>query len=484
MDSFNFDVEQTQQSMREKIEDMSGNYRSVVDDHTVPHWSGEPSLFVSYDPHSKSPQDPLNDVGRNMHSMDVTELVLLGKEETSFSFWSDQSLVMQECFPDVNHDCVFPPDQFLQVDGDYKDLDMMFRNSPMFEQQSSAAVDNIPWTSSTSNIVCSSSGTLKLGSHSESRKLGIMNTVPNQNSTNTNPLSEDCLSTVDLGKDQSLDSQSHSSLNDAGNRRDSEEKINMKFKDLEWQFAAEEKSNSQPSEVPDSQSNWHGIYPHVVPMEYNFPFCQTQLAQIDSSIESEKDNNPSLPYEALVHATSCSRQYTDLLPDPMEKKMQKQSLRKPSYLDAPNAYFVREPYQVFPSGHVSEYDVGNAKMDLLGCEMETPSISEESSIASTLSNDDLLTVVSFQQLQDVLCQLNYKAKQCIRDGLHRMATRTEKGNCFMNSYDDTADHTPRKGANDIEFSEADINLFDRSVALLLFQNSSVPDTNAVSCHIK
>lgn len=181
--------------------------------------------------------------------------------------------------------------------------------------------------------------------------------------------------------------------------------INIKFKDLEWQFAAEEKSNGQPSEVPDCQSNWDNIHPHVVPMEYNFPFCQTQLAQINSSIESEKDNNPSLQNEALVHATSCSWQYTDLLPDPMEGKMQKQSFRKPSYLDAPNAYFVQEPYQVFPSGHVSEYDVGNAKMDLLGCEMETPTISESSSIASTLTNDDLLIVVSFQQLQDVLCQV-------------------------------------------------------------------------------
>lgn len=56
----------------------------------MPHWSGEPGLFASYDAHGKSPQDTLiNDVGRNMHSMGVTELVLLGKEETGFFFWND-----------------------------------------------------------------------------------------------------------------------------------------------------------------------------------------------------------------------------------------------------------------------------------------------------------------------------------------------------------------------------------------------------------
>lgn len=64
--------------------------RINCDDHIVPHWSGEPGLFASYDAHGKSPQDTLiNDVGRNMHSMDVTELVLLGKEETGFFFWND-----------------------------------------------------------------------------------------------------------------------------------------------------------------------------------------------------------------------------------------------------------------------------------------------------------------------------------------------------------------------------------------------------------
>lgn len=47
-----------------------------------------------------------------------------------------------------------------------------------------------------------------------------------------------------------------------------------------------------------------------------------------------------------------------------------------------------------------------------------------------------------------------------------MATRTEKGNCFMNSYDDTADHTPRKGANDIEYATF-FYLFDDSTLMTL-----------------
>ena len=57
----------------------------------------------------------------------------------------------------------------------------------------------------------------------------LMSTVPNQNSENTDPLSEDRLLTIDLGKDRSLDSQSCSSVNDAENRTESEEAVSTQL---------------------------------------------------------------------------------------------------------------------------------------------------------------------------------------------------------------------------------------------------------------
>ncbi|KAJ0975034.1 hypothetical protein J5N97_016999 [Dioscorea zingiberensis] len=542
-------LEQRSMGTKLKIDETTRDDYTVIDDCIMPHHSGEFSLFASGDYHSL--RETLNGVGKRICSRDTSRQVLSRKEETSFLFQKDQNLVELEgststkgattfakqseenlacdifssgfpnlseiTAPDDNENCDFSLFPILQDDklsycdwfdiGNCEDSDIVFRNSSISGQQSAVVADSIPWSSSTSNIILSSSDTSKLGSQSVSTNLGAMTSTPSQNSANTNPLPENSLSTIDFDKAYNLDGQSDSLVNDAENNGGYEE-INKQLKDLEWQPATEGKSNvlsSQRQHLPDHilkqmyvegsdfLSNVLNIHPHDTPVGYNLPLCQSQLTQRGPSIECVKESNPSLSYEAITHATSCSCQCKDVLPDlrsqpsalTMETKVEKQFLRKPLYQATVNAHFVQEPNLKFHAGHGGEYDVGHAKTELLGYEIETPTISKCSSDASTLSNDSLLEVVSFQQLQDVLGQLDHNAKQCIRDGLYRIARSSEKRNCYMNHYNDSVENTAAKGTNDIEKFpelmdvEADTNPIDRSIALLLFNKSSGPDTSAV-----
>ncbi|CAN6312532.1 unnamed protein product [Urochloa humidicola] len=106
----------------------------------------------------------------------------------------------------------------------------------------------------------------------------------------------------------------------------------------------------------------------------------------------------------------------------------------------------------------------------------------------TVSSDNSVEESSFRQLQDAVSQLDVQTKLCIRDGLYRLARSAQHRQVFpntMNSNGDSQDvmdmqnaETSRKFA-DPRSIETQTNPIDRSIALLLFHQSSDNAAGAV-----
>jgi hypothetical protein len=109
----------------------------------------------------------------------------------------------------------------------------------------------------------------------------------------------------------------------------------------------------------------------------------------------------------------------------------------------------------------------------------------DGSFVSSMSSDNSVEESSFRQLQDAVSQLDVQTKLCIRDGLYRLARSAQHRQVFpntMNSNGDSQDvkdaETSRKFA-DPRSIETQTNPIDRSIALLLFHQSSDHATGAV-----
>ncbi|CAN6284517.1 unnamed protein product [Urochloa humidicola] len=126
------------------------------------------------------------------------------------------------------------------------------------------------------------------------------------------------------------------------------------------------------------------------------------------------------------------------------------------------------------------------------------SMAVDGSFVSSVSSDNSVEESSFRQLQDAvsqyqnyfacLLQLDVQTKLCIRDGLYRLARSAQHRQVFpntMNSNGDSQDvmdmqnaETSRKFA-DPRSIETQTNPIDRSIALLLFHQSSDNAAGAV-----
>ncbi|RLN42921.1 uncharacterized protein C2845_PM01G16860 [Panicum miliaceum] len=109
----------------------------------------------------------------------------------------------------------------------------------------------------------------------------------------------------------------------------------------------------------------------------------------------------------------------------------------------------------------------------------------DGSFVSSISSDNSVEESSFRQLQDAVSQLDVQTKLCIRDGLYRLARSAQHRQVFpntMNSNGDSQDvknaETSRKFA-DPRSIETQTNPIDRSIALLLFHQSSDHAAGAV-----
>ncbi|KAL6878415.1 hypothetical protein ACP4OV_012585 [Aristida adscensionis] len=122
----------------------------------------------------------------------------------------------------------------------------------------------------------------------------------------------------------------------------------------------------------------------------------------------------------------------------------------------------------------------------------------DGSFVSSMSSDNSVEESSFRQLQDAVSQLDVQTKLCIRDGLYRLARSAQHRQVFphmMNSNGDSQDvkdmqnaETSRKFA-DPRSIETQTNPIDRSIALLLFHQSSdhaagaVDDSSSLKPHV-
>ncbi|KAK3147067.1 hypothetical protein QOZ80_3BG0277640 [Eleusine coracana subsp. coracana] len=123
----------------------------------------------------------------------------------------------------------------------------------------------------------------------------------------------------------------------------------------------------------------------------------------------------------------------------------------------------------------------------------------DGSLVSSVSSENSVEESSFRQLQDAVSQLDIKTKLCIRDGLYRLARSAQHRQVFPNAVNSSGDSQDVKDMQNVEIShkfadprsiETQTNPIDRSIALLLFHQSSnqvtgaVDDTSLLKSHKK
>ncbi|AQL05869.1 Protein LNK1 [Zea mays] len=105
----------------------------------------------------------------------------------------------------------------------------------------------------------------------------------------------------------------------------------------------------------------------------------------------------------------------------------------------------------------------------------------DGSFVSSMSSDNSVEESSFQQLQDAVSQLDVQTKLCIRDGLYRLARSAQHRQVFPNTMNSNGGSEDGKELENAETSckfmdprsiETQTNPIDRSIALLLFRESS------------
>ncbi|TVU46784.1 hypothetical protein EJB05_06345 [Eragrostis curvula] len=112
----------------------------------------------------------------------------------------------------------------------------------------------------------------------------------------------------------------------------------------------------------------------------------------------------------------------------------------------------------------------------------------DGSLVSSVSSDNSVEESSFRQLQDAVSQLDIQTKLCIRDGLYRLARSAQHRQVFPNAMNSSGDSQDIKDVQSAEASrkfvdprsiETQTNPIDRSIALLLFHQSTDQVTGAV-----
>jgi hypothetical protein len=112
----------------------------------------------------------------------------------------------------------------------------------------------------------------------------------------------------------------------------------------------------------------------------------------------------------------------------------------------------------------------------------------DGSLVSSVSSENSVEESSFRQLQDAVNQLDVQTKLCIRDALFRLARSAQHRQVFPNAMNSTGDSQDVKDMQNAETShkfvdpqsiETQTNPIDRSIALLLFHQSSNQVTGAV-----
>ncbi|XP_038975675.1 protein LNK1-like isoform X6 [Phoenix dactylifera] len=255
-----------------------------------------------------------------------------------------------------------------------------------------------------------------------------------------------------------------------------------------------------------SSSNMH-TFSLRAQLEGSLPLHQDLFAQKTLSILSASDYNPSSSYEVSAHASNYFPQCMENLPVPLseppammpeeinEKPCLEQilcgasSAKHPSHLSSSTSITSRqEQHHTFQHEIRGDSVQKDVSFKLPAIETDSSTIQESPCMTSGFSDDISLKAISFQQLQDVMLQLDSGTRLCIRDSLYRLAQSAERRHNFISANNSSKERGG--GILDTEESnrsagyittETETNSIDRSIAHLLFHRPSETVTRSSEC---
>lgn len=390
----------------------------------------------------------------------------------------------------------------------FEDVDTMFRNcDPTFGQWSNT--DGWSRISSSSNDIFYPEDTFISGFKSSTLEFRDFNdasaycanisSLPESNTPEVNNHRQSCLANQSFellrSTEQPYDggggSETKSALTEFGNVNSLNE---CEFQQPHINIQTEQLSRHCPSEVEGK-----GFEPYqsqILPKHNCFmksdPSSYMPALKLDAHIEdkllyqdllmptmsssiNECKQNPSSSFEISAQAISNTSHGMENLPDLISKdpvKHLKEMVEKPSIglLELDNS--VKEQPDNLEQMIVS--DTGNMGLELHATDMDF-TVGKSSSIPSVFSEDAAVKAISFQQLQDVIGQLDLRTKLCIRDSLYRLARSAEQRHGFAAANNENVEcqrgvhgtANLRKSAAYMDM-ETETNPIDRSVAHLLF----------------
>ncbi|XP_072984687.1 protein LNK1-like isoform X1 [Typha latifolia] len=416
----------------------------------------------------------------------------------------------------------------------FEDVDRMFRNcDSTFGQGKMDNADELAWFPSSSNTSYSSDVTLHTGLTSSCSELGVLNVSSGNDHADINILPQICTSDVDYDKSSSFVYQSTanwiansaenkgicaqkeqayeggelelSAINQTQNRSSLSgsgdlDMIGSQYisgentmQQLEEQrLCADSSSKSQASgyllkekhPLQSASSRYMDTFYPYSEVEYNFPTLEVPVEQKTSSSEFEGyETNPY--FKIMDHVTSHEKNCMEQLPgqssDPSEMEAQ-EKVGKFRMLpcDTVMADNLLQQASTIKGLSLGEH---SKSQYAVGCGDPVPtagidsSICPENSFVTSVSSDVSLEEISFQQLWNVMNQLDCRTKLCIRDSLYRLARTVKRRHCFSNTSTCSGDSRVQsmEATNEsTEFGnvETETNPIDRSIAHLLFHRRS------------
>ncbi|XP_038975673.1 protein LNK1-like isoform X4 [Phoenix dactylifera] len=468
------------------------------------------------------------------------------RDFTSLASQDDAGLVyVENQYMDRENDILYHD---LPDTGSFEDIDRMLRICESTFGQGSSSADELSWFSSSSQSTYGIGDTFKSYSQSSILDPTALNVSSGENKSDCTPQekaydgdgSTEIKSTlIQVGDENSLNEFSSFEFLQInmhlkklrrpylfeGNEKDqlSESTSNMSFcgPGQMQQIADQDNVSSVFSAQPyssqlfpkqnhvwgsSSSSNMH-TFSLRAQLEGSLPLHQDLFAQKTLSILSASDYNPSSSYEVSAHASNYFPQCMENLPVPLseppammpeeinEKPCLEQilcgasSAKHPSHLSSSTSITSRqEQHHTFQHEIRGDSVQKDVSFKLPAIETDSSTIQESPCMTSGFSDDISLKAISFQQLQDVMLQLDSGTRLCIRDSLYRLAQSAERRHNFISANNSSKERGG--GILDTEESnrsagyittETETNSIDRSIAHLLFHRPSETVTRSSEC---
>lgn len=400
----------------------------------------------------------------------------------------------------------------------FEDIDKMFRNwDSTFGQDQTGTTDELTWFSSSSNAIYGSEIAFDPGFQSPSSDLGMLHTKMGSHCPNANLLPKNVLVTDDhnrptssnyvdwLVTDASLKAKAtcKEKVEIPHTLEDKRTKISPDQMLLGVDASASQiyssKQCSQENHFVGSSSSSYitNLDPHIR-IEFGLPVHQLPFTPVTSSFDIVQGINPSSSYNISDHVVNQPIQCLDRLPDQLyipqatadgediDKIYQRQQLcsrMTPEQLHPPFCE-TKSSVQKKLLEIIDDTELKDAGLEPPVVERVHPTSQESSGMTSVSSDDISEKVASFQQLQDVMYQLDIRTKLCIRDSLYRLARSARERhaftlqNCGEGAIDTKGIPAAEASQRSAEFMnvEANTNPIDRSIALLLYHKPSEPAT--------